>query len=265
MPEINEHSSLESSKDVDSMAHISAGLLTQKNLRALSMRCDANNDVLNLPCLILDDSKHPLDAKATIKDNLLLKDFNPAELKDLSTTISLLESGALTRQKSLTSDTLNMKPDDRTKEVAQKPSASEAELEYLKSYVPPKDGIVPWAEVRKQAIMVFHLEGLPASGENVNRMMMMMRNESGSSNAQGIEGSNIHAINNWDSNAKAGHPSKGPCQTIDSTFNHYREHRLPNDIYNLSASMASAINYCKDTYGFKNKQTGELNIPTGGY
>lgn len=34
-------------------------------------------------------------------------------------------------------------------------------------------------------------------------------------------GGNSRAVNRWDSNAKAGHPSKGVLQFIDSTFQHY--------------------------------------------
>jgi hypothetical protein len=48
-------------------------------------------------------------------------------------------------------------------------------------------------------------------------------------------GGNPHAINLWDSNAKAGHPSKGLMQTIDGTFNRYAIAGL-GDIWNPVAN-----------------------------
>jgi SLT domain-containing protein len=61
-------------------------------------------------------------------------------------------------------------------------------------------------------------------------------------------GGNPRAINNWDSNAKAGHPSKGLMQTIDGTFNAYK---LPGhgDIWNPVDNAAAAIQYIKARYG----------------
>jgi SLT domain-containing protein/phage-related protein len=60
-------------------------------------------------------------------------------------------------------------------------------------------------------------------------------------------GGNPHAINLWDSNAKAGHPSKGLMQTIDSTFNSYAIAGL-GDIWNPVANAVSAIRYMIDRY-----------------
>lgn len=61
-------------------------------------------------------------------------------------------------------------------------------------------------------------------------------------------GGNPHAINLWDSNAKAGHPSKGLLQTIDSTFSHYM---LPGmgDIWNPIDNAVAAIRYMFAGYG----------------
>lgn len=39
---------------------------------------------------------------------------------------------------------------------------------------------------------------------------------------QGESTGNEKAVNTWDSNAKAGHPSKGLLQFVESTFNHYK-------------------------------------------
>ncbi|BDR56874.1 transglycosylase SLT domain-containing protein [Xylocopilactobacillus apis] len=61
-------------------------------------------------------------------------------------------------------------------------------------------------------------------------------------------GGNPHAINLWDSNALAGHPSKGLMQTIDSTFNAYA---FPghHDIWNGFDNILAALNYAKQRYG----------------
>ncbi|MCP1250133.1 transglycosylase SLT domain-containing protein [Gluconobacter oxydans] len=61
-------------------------------------------------------------------------------------------------------------------------------------------------------------------------------------------GGNPKAINLTDSNAKAGHPSKGLVQTIMSTFNAYR---FPghNQIYNGFDDLLAGIHYMKAKYG----------------
>ena len=62
-------------------------------------------------------------------------------------------------------------------------------------------------------------------------------------------GGNPKAINLWDSNAMAGHPSKGIAQMIDSTFQAHRNPALPNDIYNPIANLASSFRYILAQYG----------------
>jgi tape measure domain-containing protein len=61
-------------------------------------------------------------------------------------------------------------------------------------------------------------------------------------------GGNPHAINLWDSNAKAGHPSKGLMQTIDGTFNRYAIAGL-GDIWNPVANAVASIRYMNSRYG----------------
>jgi hypothetical protein len=80
--------------------------------------------------------------------------------------------------------------------------------------------------------------GLPTSLDN--QVLHQMETESSG---------NPNAINNWDSNAKAGHPSQGLMQEIPSTF---ETHRLPGDADNIDdpqANIDSAIGYAKGTYG----------------
>ncbi len=81
--------------------------------------------------------------------------------------------------------------------------------------------------------------------------------------AQHESGGNPKAINLWDSNAKAGHPSQGLMQTIPSTFN---AHKLPgmNNILNPIHNAAAAIGYIKSRYGSINNVPGIRNMRHGG-
>ncbi len=60
---------------------------------------------------------------------------------------------------------------------------------------------------------------------------------------------NPNAINNWDSNAAAGHPSKGLLQTIDSTFETYHVAGTSDNIYDPVANIVAACNYAYHVYG----------------
>lgn len=66
--------------------------------------------------------------------------------------------------------------------------------------------------------------------------------------AKSESGGNPRAVNNWDINAKLGHPSKGLMQTIDSTFNAYKVPGHGN-IWNPVDNMAAAIMYMIKRYG----------------
>ncbi len=67
-------------------------------------------------------------------------------------------------------------------------------------------------------------------------------------------GGNPNAINNWDSNAAAGIPSKGLMQTIDPTFEAYKAPGY-DDIYNPVHNIVAGIRYSIDRYG------GVENVP----
>lgn len=77
-------------------------------------------------------------------------------------------------------------------------------------------------------------------------------------------GGNPHAINLWDSNAKAGHPSKGLMQTIDSTFNRYEVPGL-GDIWNPVANVVAAIRYMNASYGSIANVPGVRSLSKGGH
>ncbi|MCY8346645.1 phage tail tape measure protein [Bacillus haynesii] len=76
-------------------------------------------------------------------------------------------------------------------------------------------------------------------------------------------GGNPNAINLWDSNAKAGHPSQGLMQTIPSTFN---ANKFPghNNILNPIDNTLAAINYIKRRYGDISNHPGLKSMARGG-
>jgi SLT domain-containing protein/cell wall-associated NlpC family hydrolase len=76
-------------------------------------------------------------------------------------------------------------------------------------------------------------------------------------------GGNPHAQNNWDSNAKAGHPSKGIMQTIDSTFNAYAMAGHKN-IWNPVDNIIAGVRYAESRYGSLAKVPGIKSMANGG-
>lgn len=76
-------------------------------------------------------------------------------------------------------------------------------------------------------------------------------------------GGNPRAINLWDSNFKAGHPSKGLLQTIDSTFSAYK---LPgmDDIWNPIHNAVASIRYTLSRYGSIFNTPGIASMANGG-
>jgi SLT domain-containing protein len=76
-------------------------------------------------------------------------------------------------------------------------------------------------------------------------------------------GGNPRAVNNWDSNAKAGHPSKGLMQTIDSTFS---AHKLKGhgDIFNPVDNIIAGVRYALSRYGSIARVPGIAAMARGG-
>lgn len=66
--------------------------------------------------------------------------------------------------------------------------------------------------------------------------------------AMGESGGNPNAVNDWDSNARAGIPSKGIMQVIPPTFSAYMKKGFGN-IMNPIDNIIASINYIKDRYG----------------
>lgn len=80
-------------------------------------------------------------------------------------------------------------------------------------------------------------------------------------------GWNASAINRWDSNAKAGHPSQGLAQTIPGTFNAYVPKSLKSrGILDPVANVAAAIRYIVSRYGnITRVQQANATKPPAGY
>jgi hypothetical protein len=79
-------------------------------------------------------------------------------------------------------------------------------------------------------------------------------------------GGNPNAINLWDSNAAAGHPSQGLTQTIPSTFLAYHQAGTSFNILDPVANIAASFNYIKARYGsIFNVQQANPNLPPQGY
>jgi cell wall-associated NlpC family hydrolase/SLT domain-containing protein len=74
---------------------------------------------------------------------------------------------------------------------------------------------------------------------------------------------NPHAINRTDSNARAGHPSKGIMQTIDSTFNAYsiKGHK---DIWNPVDNIIAGVRYEESRYHTLANAPGIKSMANGG-
>lgn len=79
-------------------------------------------------------------------------------------------------------------------------------------------------------------------------------------------GGNPRAINNWDSNARAGTPSQGLMQTIPSTFNHYVHPSMADEsITNPVANITAGVRYMIDTYGLDTLEAGGRTSSSGSY
>ncbi|MBU6429071.1 MAG: transglycosylase SLT domain-containing protein [Cyanobacteria bacterium REEB65] len=71
------------------------------------------------------------------------------------------------------------------------------------------------------------------------------------------------AVNHWDANAKAGHPSEGLMQTIQPTFAayHLQGH---GDIFDPVDNIAAGVRYALDRYGSLANLPGLVSLRRGG-
>jgi len=88
-----------------------------------------------------------------------------------------------------------------------------------------------------ESLAIMAQNGIPGTYDGIQRNIM--RESSGDPNA----------INLWDSNAAAGHPSIGLLQVIQPTFDAYHVAGTSSDIYDPVANITAACNYAYHLYG----------------
>lgn len=101
---------------------------------------------------------------------------------------------------------------------------------------PSGSSVARW---KPYVIKALKANGFKATASQIAAWMRVISRESGG---------NPKAINSWDSNARAGHPSKGLVQTIEQTFNAYK-FKGHDQIYNGFDDLLAGINYMKHIYG----------------
>jgi hypothetical protein len=102
-------------------------------------------------------------------------------------------------------------------------------------YVPPGKGVERWRQVA--------IEALKYTGQDpglVDLLLMQMGTESGG---------DPYAVNNWDSNAKRGDPTKGLMQNIGSAFPQRANELANRGIFDGFANMVASIRYTLGRYG----------------
>ncbi len=122
---------------------------------------------------------------------------------------------------------------------------------------PGGGGPAPQGQVKEwidEAIKILQENGVDTSKMSENDIWAIIQHESGG---------NPQAINLWDSNAKAGHPSKGLMQCIDSTF---QSNKLPghDDIYNPVDNIIAGVRYSIARYGSVSNVPGIRAMSHGG-
>ncbi|MEB3237762.1 MAG: transglycosylase SLT domain-containing protein [Candidatus Sericytochromatia bacterium] len=96
--------------------------------------------------------------------------------------------------------------------------------------------------------------GVPAHRLNEAAIATIIRHESGG---------NPRAVNNWDSNARKGTPSKGLMQTIQPTFDRWK---LPgmDQIMNPVHNIVAGVRYALNRYGSLENVPGIRSMARGG-
>ncbi|MEV5885102.1 transglycosylase SLT domain-containing protein [Streptomyces sp. NPDC052020] len=111
------------------------------------------------------------------------------------------------------------------------PAAAPAATTAASAYTNDLDGWI------RQSLDIMAQQGIPGTYDGIHRNVI--RESSG----------NPYAINNWDSNAAAGTPSKGLLQVIDPTFQAYHVPGTSWDPYDPVANITAACNYAAHRYG----------------
>jgi hypothetical protein len=104
-------------------------------------------------------------------------------------------------------------------------------------YVPPGEGVERWRGIAEAAL---RYTGQTPTKALVDRLLMQMASESGG---------NPTAVNNYDSNAQRGDPSKGLMQNIGSAFPERARELANRGIYDGFANIVASIRYSLGRYG----------------
>lgn len=115
----------------------------------------------------------------------------------------------------------------------------------------PKGQVGDWIN---QALAAMKAAGIDTSRINPQDIATIIQHESGG---------NPNAVNNWDSNAAAGHPSKGLMQTIQSTFDSYALSGH-NNIMNPVDNIIAGVRYAMSRYGGVGTVPGVQAVHNGG-
>jgi soluble lytic murein transglycosylase-like protein len=136
---------------------------------------------------------------------------------------------------------------------AQREAAAKAEAErQIEMRKPAKQREVEgWI---KDAIKVLQANGTNIDNSSMDEIYTIIMKESNG---------NPNAVNNWDSNAMRGTPSKGLMQCIDPTF---QAHKLPghDDIYNPIDNIIAGVRYTFSRYGGFEGHPGLASMAGGG-
>ena len=105
-----------------------------------------------------------------------------------------------------------------------------------------------------EAQTILKQHGVPLSKMNAHDIDIIIMHESSG---------NPSAVNNWDSNAAAGHPSEGLMQTIGPTFDSYK---LPGhgQILNPVDNIIAGVRYAISRYGSISSVPGVRAVHAGG-
>ncbi|MCA1192979.1 transglycosylase SLT domain-containing protein [Saccharopolyspora sp. 6V] len=116
---------------------------------------------------------------------------------------------------------------------------------------PPPGNVDQWI---REAIEILQANGIPVTEADVEKIWTIIQKESGG---------DPHAVNDWDSNAAKGTPSKGLMQCIDPTF---QAHKLPghDDIYDPVDNIIAGVRYTFDRYGGFEGHPGLKSMAGGG-
>jgi hypothetical protein len=106
----------------------------------------------------------------------------------------------------------------------------------------------------REAISILAANGTAIDESSVDEIYTIIQKESGG---------NPNAVNNWDSNAVRGTPSKGLMQCIDPTFNAYKL-AGHSDIFNPVDNIIAGVRYTYDRYGGFGGHPGLVSISVGG-